>query len=251
MSFLTGFKLTREDYPDQAAWIEKLLRPLNLFSQSAVNAVNGGLIIGRNVMATYKTSRVKVPPLPWVNLTPENSTQTAGEPTLGYRITADGTVYIRGAVSPTTKANGTVLWTLPSASLYPETTQTMLLNHNHGNSHAYCTISAVDGKLRIYNLSSSANNVFFNETHFLAKNPPGMPVFVGPDWPLKLATDMPTTVRSLVVANCIDTETSQSLGHGLAGVDWEQVTRSEVIIRRVNGLTPNRSYDITFLMFGG
>ena len=251
MSFLTGFKLTRDDYPSQAEWIERLLRPLNLFSQSAVNAVNGGLIVGQNVMATYKTSRVVIPPLVWVNLTPENSTQTVGQPTLGYRITSDGMVYIRGAVAPTTKADGTVLWTLPSPSLYPETTITLLLNHDHGSSHAYCTVSAVDGKLRIYNLSSSANNVFFNENHFLAKNPPGMPVFSGPDWPLRLGTDMPVTVKSLVVANCIDVETSLVLGHGLAGVDWSQATRNEVIIRRVNGLTPNRSYDITFLMFGG
>jgi hypothetical protein len=251
MSLITGFKLQVEEYASQATWIEKLLRPLNNFSQSAVNAVNGGLIVGQNVMATYKTSRVVIPPLVWVNLTPENSTQTAGEPTLGYRVAWDGSVYIRGAVAPTTKSNGTVLWTLPSASLYPEATLTLMLNHDHGSSHAYCTVSASDGKLRIYNLNASATNVFFNETYFLAKNPPALPTFTGPDWPLRLATDMPAMVKSLIVANCVDVETSLALGHGLAGVDWSQATRNEIVVRRINGLTPNRSYDVTFLMFGG
>jgi hypothetical protein len=251
MSFLTGFKLTRDDYPSQAEWIERLLRPLNLFSQSAVNAVNGGLVVSQNVMAMYKTARVKMPPVPWQNLTPENSTQTVGEPPLSYIVRPCGCIDLRGAVAPTTKADGTVIFTLPNASLYPEFTETLPLIHDHGSSHSYCKISHTDGKLRIYKLSSSATNIFFNSVTFYAKNPPAPMAYMGPDWPIKLATDMPLPVKACFAAQCTDVDTNEKLSNGLGGVEWESTRRGEIQVKRVEGLTPNRSYDITFLMFGG
>ncbi len=251
MSLITGFKLQVEEYASQASWIEKLLRPLNNFSQSTVNAVNGGLIVGKNVMATYKTVRVTVPPVPWVNLTPENSTQATGEPTLGYVVDASGTVYLRGAVSPTSKADGTVMFTLPDASLYPEFTQTLPLNHDHGSSHAYCTLSSTDGKLRIYNLSNSANKVFFNSIFFFAQNSPAPKQYDNQDWPIKLATDMPVPVKAAFVAAVTDVNGQPNDSVEFSGLDWEAISAAQIQIKRIGGLTPLRQYDITVLMIGG
>lgn len=250
MSLISGFKLQVEEYASQAEWIEKLLRPLNNFAQSTVNAVNGNLSIGQNVTASYRTIRAKVPPLPWVNLTPENSTQTAGEPTLGYYVNAEGEVYIRGAVAPTNKADTTVLWTLPDAGLFPETSLTLPLNHDHGSSHAYCVLSATDGKLRIYSLSSSATNVFFNNITFFANAAPAPPAYVGHDWPIKLSTGFATTVAGVVLTQAIDIETNEKLSAGTAGIDWVSTAKNEVTVKRVNGLTPKRTYDLTFLIVG-
>lgn len=249
MNLVQGFKLNVEEYASQAEWIERLLRPLNNFAQSTVNAVNGNLTVAGNVTATYRTVRARIPALPWTTLTPENSTQTAGEPTLAYYVDPLGEVYLRGAVAPTTKADGTVMFTMP-ATLYPETTQTLLLNHDHGSSHAYCQLSSVDGKLRIYNLSSSANNVFFNNITYFAITPPAPAAYIGPDWPIRLSTGFANTVGAVLLTQAIDTETNESLSAGTANVDWFVSARDEVTIKRVNGLTPKRTYDLTFLILG-
>lgn len=250
MSLISGFKLQVEEYASQAEWIEKLLRPLNNFAQSTVNAVNGNLSIGQNVTATYKTIRAKIPALPWVDLTPEDSTQTVGEPTLGYYINSQGEVHIRGAVDPSVKDDDTIMWRLPDESLYPETDITLPLNHDHGSSHAYCRLKYTDGTLRIFNLSSSANTIFFNNISYFAENPPAVSAFVGPDWPIRLTTGFDTTVAGVILTQAIDTNTNESLSAGTAGIDWVVTARNEVTIRRVNGLTPKRTYDLTFLILG-
>jgi hypothetical protein len=238
-----------EEYASQAEWIERLLRPLNVFSQTTVNAVNGGLTIAGNIVASYRTVRAVVPALPWVALTPQNSTQTAGEPTLAYYVDALGEVYLRGAVAPTTKADNTIMFTMP-ATLYPETTQTLLLNHDHGSSHAYCKLSSVDGTMRIFNLSSSATNVFFNNITYFAVTPPAITAYVGPDWPIRLSTGFGNTVAAVLLTQAIDTETKETTSAGTANIDWEISARNEVSIKRVNGLTPKRTYDLTFLILG-
>jgi len=249
MNLVQGFKLQVEEYASQAEWIERLLRPLNNFAQSTVNAVNGSLTIAGNVTATYRTLRAKIPALPWVALTPENSTQTAGEPVLGYYVDALGEVYLRGAVAPTTKNNGDVMFTMP-ATLYPETTQTLPLVHDDGNSHSYCQLSASDGKLRIYNLSGSANNVYFNNITYFANTPPALTAYVGPDWPLRMSTGFSNTVGGVLLTQAVDTETKETISAGTANIDWEMSARDEVTVKRVNGLTPKRTYDLTFLILG-
>lgn len=249
MSQVQGFKLSVEEYASEAAWIEKLLRPLNNFAQSTMNAVNGGLVLSDNVIATYKRIRAQVPALVWNPLTPENSTQTSGEPTLGYYVAPNGTVYIRGAVAPTTKVDGTVMWTLPS-TLYPETTQTVVLNHDHGSSHAYATLSASDGKLRIYNLSASANNVFFNGLTFFAATPPSPKAYVGNDWPIKLSTEFELTVGGVLLMQATDVDTNETLSTSVGNLDWVATARNEVTVKSVTGLTPKRTYDLTFLIVG-
>ena len=249
MTQVTGFKLSVEEYASQAQWIEKLLRPLNNFAQSTVNAVNGGLILSQNVVATYKKIQAQIPALTWNALTPENSTQTSGEPTLGYYVSADGIVYLRGAVAPTTKADGTVIFTMPS-TLYPETTQTLMLNHDHGSSHAYCKLSSVDGKLRIYNLSASATNIFFQGAVYFVVSPPSPKAYVGNDWPIKLATGFELTVGGVLLMQATDTATNETLSGRVGNVDWVATARNEVTIKSISGLTPRRTYDLTFLILG-
>lgn len=249
MSFVTGFKLQREEYPSQAEWIEKLLRPLNSFSQSTMNAVNGGLIVGQNVMATYKTSRVTIPALPWITISPQSSwTNVAADP-VGYYVDADGCVNFKGSMTAGTKTDATTIFTMP-ASLYPAADARFGIPHDDKNS-AQGLLSKTDGTMKIFNVTGSAATLFFTSIYYFAAIPPAPPAFIGPDWPLKLATDMPLPVQACFVGRVVDTETDEVKSVAVSGCHWEATQRGEIQIKRVDGLTPERTYDITFLLIGG
>lgn len=250
MSFLTGFKLTRDDYPTQAEWIERLLRPLNLFSQSAVNAVNGGLIVGQNVMATYKTVRVTAPELPWSILTPQNGWTNVSGAELSYYEDSDGTVNFRGQITAGTKTDGTTIFTMPNANLYPYRDTRFQLPHDDKNA-AQGILSSTDGTMKIYNVTGAAATLFFTGIYYFSKTPSGPSAYVGPDWPIKLATEMPIPVKACFLASAIDVNGSPNTSSGVSGIQWEATSRNEIQIKRVNGLTPRRQYDLTFLMVGG
>jgi len=249
MSFLTGFKLTRDDYPTQAEWIERLLRPLNLFSQSAVNAVNGGLIVGQNVMATYKTVRVTAPDLPWSNLTPQNGWTNVSGAELSYFYDEKGTVYFRGQITAGTKTDGTTIFTMPSG-LYPKYNLRLTLPHDDKNA-AQGLLSSTDGTMKIYNVTGAAATLFFMGVFYYAATPPPPLAYEGPDWQIKLATDMPIPVKACFLAQAVDVANALNVSSGVSGVQWESTSRNEISVKRVNGLTPRRQYDLTFLMLGG
>jgi hypothetical protein len=53
--------LSREDYPEQAGWIDRLLRPLNAFMSEVSSTLSGRLTLGDNVMAQTEVVRVDTP----------------------------------------------------------------------------------------------------------------------------------------------------------------------------------------------
>jgi hypothetical protein len=55
MSLPESKTLVREDFPEQAGWIDKLLRPLNAFIASTASAFQGALLYGQNVQIEERT----------------------------------------------------------------------------------------------------------------------------------------------------------------------------------------------------
>lgn len=248
MSLISGFKLQVEEYASQAEWIERLLRPLNNFAQSTVNAVNGNLSIGQNVTASYRTIRAQIPSLPWVDLTPQSGWTNVTNAPIGYWVEPDGTVNLRGRLSAGTKTDGTTIFTVPAA-LRPEYDIRLTIPHDDKNV-AQGLLSATDGTMKIYNVTGAAATLFFTGIYYFASNPPAQPAYVGHDWPIKLSTGFATTVAGVVLTQAIDIETNEKLSAGTAGIDWVSTARNEVTVKRVNGLTPKRTYDLTFLIIG-
>jgi len=248
MSLISGFKLQVEEYASQAEWIEKLLRPLNNFAQSTVNAVNGNLTLGQNVTASYRTIRAQAPALPWVDLTPQGGWTNVTGANIGYWLEADGTVNFRGRLNAGTKSDGTTIFTVPAA-LKPEYDIRLSLPHDD-KSAAQGLLSATDGTMKINNVTGSVAQLFFTGLYYFAATPPAQPVYVGHDWPIKLSTGFSTTVAGVLLTQAVDVNTNEKLSAGTSGIDWEATARNEVTIKRVNGLTPKRTYDLTFLILG-
>lgn len=250
MSLISGFKLQVEEYASQAPWIERLLRPLNNFAQSTVNAVNGNLVVGQNVLAKYKTVRAKVPSIPWVTLTPQNGwTQVSGSP-VGYYVDTDGAVNFRGAISAGTKTDGTTIFTLPNAQLYPEVNTYFNIPHDDKNS-AQGLLSSSDGTMKIYNVTGAAATLYFSSIFYFPASPPAPLAYIGADWPIKLAAEFSGTIAGVLLTQAVDINTDETLSVGTAGIDWFSSARNEVTVKRVNGLTPGKTYDLTFLVLGG
>lgn len=250
MSLIQGFKLSVEEYVSEAPWIEKLLRPLNAFAQSAINAINGNLIVGQNVKATYKTSRVTMPAIPWASITPTNGwTNASGEPPLSYYYDDAGLVYLRGSLAPGTKTDATSIGTLPSG-VRPATDTTLSLPTDQGSSHGQITIKT-NGEIQLFDVAGSVNFIHVNSIVFPAVSPRAPLAHIGPDWPLTLATDFANPVAGVFVVKVVDLDGNETTASGISGVHWEPSGQNQVIIRRVNGLTPTRQYDISFLILGG
>jgi hypothetical protein len=55
MSLPESKTLVREDFPEQAGWIDKLLRPLNAFITSTASTFQGALLHGQNVQLEERT----------------------------------------------------------------------------------------------------------------------------------------------------------------------------------------------------
>lgn len=249
MSLITGFKLTVEEYASQAEWIEKLLRPLNNFAQSTVNVVNGNLTLGQNVVATYKTVRAQVPGLPWQELFPESGWVNDVDAPIGYYVDADGCINFRGSIFDGDKLDGTIIFTLPDEILYPVIDMHFSIPHDDKKS-AHAILSSTDGTMKIYDLSGGATALYLTDMFYYLDTPPAVPAFEGRDWPIKLSTDFSTTVAGVLLTQAIDIETNEKASAATAGIDWLLTARNEVTVKRVNGLTPKRTYDLTFLIVG-
>jgi len=251
MSQVSGFKLNVEEYASQADWIEKLLRPLNNFAQSTVNAVNGGLVLSENVIATYKRIRAQVPALVWTSITPQNGwSNFSGEPPFSIYTDSMGRVTIRGTLNVGTKTDGTTIGTLPSSTLYPEFDTSFGATSDSGSDKLQLTISKTDGSIKVYDVGPSAGAFHFTGISWFAATPPSPKAYVGNDWPIKLSTEFELTVGGVLLMQATDVDTNETLSTSVGNLDWVATARNEVTIKSISGLTPKRTYDLTFLILG-
>lgn len=86
----------------------------------------------------------------WVDFTLENGWTNPGGKydNAGYRKMPDGTVLLRGALSPGTTASGTIVFTLPSG-YRPSKSQIFSIIADNGGAHARVEISG-NGQVKIF-----------------------------------------------------------------------------------------------------
>lgn len=244
-----------EDFPEeQKPAFEKMVLLLNPFIADTAGAISGRLTIGDNVAASYKTMRCRIPENAYIEI-PNSSLQNGwvayGTPynTPGYRITMDGLVYLTGVIKSGTTGTGTLLFTLPEG-YRPSATKIFTLAKS-GGAGVWEAEIASNGECRVGIRNADATWSSLDNITFTAKGKvAAIPAFSGTDWPLLYETGLATQPAAVFVAKVQDLEGTTVTSFGLGGVDWEMADNNRVKVKQVHGLSPGRTYYITFLTLG-
>lgn len=243
-----------EDFPEeQKPAFEKMVLLLNPFIADTAGAISGRLTIGDNVAASYKTVRCNIPGNEYIeipNSALQNSWVAYGAPynTPGYRITMDGLVYLTGVIKSGTTGSGTLLFTLPEG-YRPSATKIFTLA-KAGGAGVWEVEIASNGEAQVGVRNADATWSSLDNVTFTAKGKcAAIPAFSGPDWPLLYETGLSTKPVAVFVAKAEDLEGTTVSSFGLGGVDWEMADNNRVKVKQIHGLTPGRTYYVTFLTF--
>lgn len=247
-----------EDFPDeQKPAFEKMVLLLNPFIADTAGALSGRLTLGDNVSASYKTIRCTIPGNTYfpITLTQPPTIATAWVPygapyaTPGYRITMDGLVYLSGVVKDGTTGSGNIMFTLPEG-YRPSATRVFALSKAGGAGVWELEIGAngdaVIGPRNADATWSSLDNVTFAAEGKAA----AIPAFSGVGWPLVFNPQLETRPSAVFVAQVRDVDGNSTTSMGVAGVDWEIGDGNTIRIKQIHGLSPGRTYDVTFLTLG-
>lgn len=250
--------LAKEDFdvfePEQQEVFEKVITILNPWFGDVTGAISGRLTVGDNVSASYKTLRCVIPGneyIPLSNTDLKNGWVAYGSPynAPGYRITMDGLVYITGVIKSGTIATGTLLFTLPEG-YRPGATKIFVVAKAGGTGNWDVEIGA-NGEARIGLRNGDATWSSLDNINFTAKGKiAAIPAFSGPNWPLVFNPEISTKPRAVFVSQVIDVESTEASSFGLGGLDWELTVDNKIKIKQIHGLSPGRTYDVTFLTLG-
>lgn len=219
---------------------------LNPFIKDTAAALDRRLTIKDNLVASYKTVNVTVPAPAWTAPTFANSWVNFGGAThnAGYRVDDRGFVYLRGNVKDGS-AIATTMFTLP-AGYRPAATLYYAVDANG----AYGAVSVSAAGL-VAGVAGSTTRVSLDGISFLATTPEGPPSYDGTGWPIYLKPDFTGyNVCDVQLVQVVDNATGEHRAHGAAKPDWRLGGKGQIIIDRVGGLTPERSYKLTFLLWG-
>lgn len=248
--------LSLEDFAEfpeeQQETFAKLVNTLNPWLGDVSGAFAGRLTIGDNVSASYKTLRCIIPGNEYIPLTNfQNGWVAYGSPynTPGYRITMDGLVYVTGVIKSGTTGTGTLLFTLPEG-YRPSATKVFALAKAGGAGNWEVEIAA-NGEVRVGPRNADATWSSLDNITFAAKGKvAAIPAFSGANWPLIFDPQIPTRPSAVFVAKVVDVEGNSATSMGVAGVDWELTPNNKVKVKSIHGLSPGRTYDVTFLTLG-
>lgn len=251
--------LSLEDFAEfpeeQQETFAKLVNTLNPWLGDVSGAFAGRLTIGDNVSASYKTLRCVIPGNEYIPIPASQLSATGwvayGSPynTPGYRITMDGLVYLTGVIKNGTIATGTLLFTLPEG-YRPDATKIFVVAKAGGTGNWDVEISA-NGEARVGLRNADATWSSLDNINFTAKGKcAAIPAFTGANWPLIFDPQIPTRPSAVFVAKVVDVEGNSATSIGVAGVDWELTPNNKVKVKSIHGLSPGRTYDVTFLTLG-
>lgn len=250
--------LTAEDLPGAPAWIEPLLGKLNAFSGPVGDALSRGITFRENFAGQVLTVTINVPD-EWVPVTLANGWSLFGAAQFGknaaVRYTSSrGDVEARGLIKRAagTPAVGSTVFAL-GAPWKPA---------SDGDRRMVVEAAGAPGALEV--VPAGTVNYLFGSTGFMDLS--GCKWVAGnPN--LRWAKSINVTLGSpgspypgnvaYVLPLCVQSSTSKVVTDIATGVDWElgppvqngQGSMSPVlVIHRVSGLLPNRSYRVTFLV---
>lgn len=87
---------------------------------------------------------------------------------------------------------------------------------------------------------------------FEATSPAAPAPFSGTSWPIELAAaNYSATTKMVLLAQAYDMTNATAVSVGAANVDWIRLNNGNVLVRAIHGLTPERFYRLTFLLYGG
>lgn len=228
-----------EDFPEQSAWIEPIIRALNDGSTQTSSALSKSLTFGENFNATVQTVEVTLKP-DWQTPALTNSwVALAGQQAPQYRRVAD-TVEIRGGISTGTVTSAA--FTLPAGYRPP------------GALRFATTSNALFGDFTISTAGVLTPTVGNNASFWLGCSfaVESAPIPNGA-FPLKFSHKLtsgakPNGCLVIQIADLTSGARSPLSASGFCG--WRP-SGAEVIVDDVPGLYAGRKYSITFLVTGG
>lgn len=232
--------------------LKKVLESLNPFLRDSASALDKRLTARENMAAVYRTVTVTAPAQQWTAPTFSADWVDFGgaQTPTGYRIDESGRVYLRGLIKSGTV--GGAAFTLPTG-------------YRPGNQQIFATASndlygqVSVGDDGVVTVSVGSNTwVSLDGISFDAAGPAAAPLAtVGAGWPIALkAVDdngrsLGMPVSGVEIRQVLDTSSGAATSHGAHGLHWETSKDGGALVRRIGGLSPGRSYKITFLMTGG
>lgn len=257
--------LRMEDFaPDlpaeQVPAFQKTFEALNPFLTQTSTALDRKLTVKDNHAAVYKTVTVTAPD--WVPVGTTSSTTVpyfsaannwtnyASSPfdaPVRYWVDDVGHVWWDGLAARSSGAGvaGEVMITIPAA-ITPAKGRTFGTNTNSGYGEVYVR---ADGTITWQ--SGGVTRVGFQNVHYPLPVAPG---FVGAGWPIVLkpvdeqGRSMGAVPEDVQVSRVVDTAAQNNTAHVAGGLDWAPDGKGGVVIKRVGGLAPGRTYQITFLL---
>lgn len=245
--------LSREDFPGQADWIDKLLRPLNAFTASVAVALDRRLTSTANMSVSLKAVTVTAPD--WVAVASSGSTEpyfknswtnySASWDSAACWVDDEGWTCLRGLIKDGSAIN-TEAFALPSDAR-PSKNKVVVGVSQDGYGR-YLDVNATTGAVK----PVTGNTTFWSldGIRFDRAKPP--PPFSGAGWPIVLAHGLPGSISEvrLVEAKDLDSNTAaaNTVAYAGHGVSWRSTAKTSVAIDRVSGLTPGRKYTLTFLV---
>lgn len=231
--------------------LQRVVTAINERSDDTSQQLGRRLTVGANMLAVVKKLRVRIPATPWREI------GSTGQPAFesswvnfdtthssaAFRMDPDGVVHLKGLVK--SGVVGNAVCTLPAGFRPPKKVSIATISN-----------SAI-GRLSVTNagavLAETGSNVWFSldNAAFVASAPAAPDAFSGNGWPLTLETGLGVPVQGVTAWAAADETDSMAKGYGSFGVSWTPGTGDAVSIRRINGLTPERTYSVTLVFWGG
>jgi hypothetical protein len=245
-------RLLMEDFQDAPKEIqgtlEKLFALLNPFMLDTTTALDRNLTPVGNLVSDFRQVTVQAPAQKWTAPTLLNSWVNFGGGWVeaGYRIDSFGRVHLRGLVKDGTVSAVGVIFTLP-VGYRPAQAQIFAVDGN--SAYGRLTIQE-DGDV----IAEVGSNVHFslNGVSFDAASPAAPESFVGSGWPITLnpAFKDRAPVRFCLLTNAEDQTAGAPNTTAYLQPSWFVDAKGNVVIKRIDGLTPERAYRLSFLLLG-
>lgn len=246
-------RFTPEDFKDAPVELrkafEKLFQSLNPFLSETAGALDRRLTVTGNLVSEVRTVTVTAPD--WVSVATsgttdpyfKNSWTNFGPTRQGARVWQDdqGFVHIQGGIK-----DGTISAT---AFTLPEHLRPALNTNFPGTATSGGGIVAgqidVNANGNVVPLVTANLFVPLNHIRYYAGPPRA---FSGAGWPINLTPSFQVLDCRLIQATDTSNPTTSSHGAG-GGMDWKPAPKG-IVIRRVAGLSPGRTYQLKFLLLG-
>lgn len=285
-SLISSTQLRMEDYaddvPDELAPVfEKLFGQLNPHMNDLSVLLNKRLTFGANIAAVFKDVTVNIPSVDWTYIGDTGAPAFSGtwvnydntspytDERAAFRINPEGLVSIKGTIKDGTI--NTSAFTLPPG-FRPQTEINLACATNTGYGRLLIDETGVVQPV------SGGTGWFAVQAHFYAEAVGGAQEWVGAvqnwrdkSWPVTVKAtdtngqDVVGDVKAVIPVmawdltknvNTISSDTrtdgvNVQTGNAVHGCVWEPKGKGQVLLRRIGGLSPGRTYRVTLLIIGG